>query len=768
MRLRNKKWKRVLSGFLVGIFTVGMIAGCSGSGAVKGKNDGKTDSSQNGTVGDVSGGAMGRYREEDLKAPVQSGEMPLGLWEKDGSLWLYTSLGNEEEGKQYFQYQYQNGTWSDPVREDSMIQADRETGISVWKVVPGADGKVYGIGIMNSETEAYGSRILTQNEEGTAWSDITPGEILKVDEGGYARRIVDLNVLSDGRLCAVNMNTNQLEVYQDGNKVFSADVQSLEQDQEECMEVSGDTIAVIGENRKTIQFYSTADYSKTGEFAWEEELDYDCNLLAGKDEGIWYYVNNKGIHRMQAGGSILETVMDGSYGKMSNQDWYIKGFCQGEGEEFYGAYKNKSTGEMSVCKYTYDQNVSAVADDTLTVYSLTENKTVQQAVSYFQGLHPEVKVDYTFAVPEGEKVTSDQVRTLNVQILNGKGPDVMILDGMPVESYIEKGILADLSEMMDGLRAQGVLVDIIGKTGASGEGRYALPARIGLPIVFGDARAEEALGSLDSLEQYLRENPEGKLFNYVYHDMAFKVLFSSLYPELMQDGKLNQTNLARLYQCWQTVCNNQNTRHLEEFYEYNKDNFYYTARNFDTLNIAVLNEGRITVTELKSVMDMMAPCYQMKENGLSPQVVRKYFVPYTLAGVNASSGNPETAKEFVMALFADEVQKSQTGDGFSVTENGLAALADYVELDTNKDIVIGSSCLNPDTGEEVEITCGYPDRATIENYARMIRELEKPFLPDQVLLDAGLEEMENCYEGNQTPEGAAQAVAQKMDTYLSE
>lgn len=269
------------------------------------------------------------------------------------------------------------------------------------------------------------------------------------------------------------MNTNQLEVYQDGNKVFSADVQSLEQDQEECMEVSVDTIAVIGENRKTIQFYSTADYSKTGEFAWEEELDYDCNLLAGKDEGIWYYVNNKGIHRMQAGGSILETVMDGSYGKMSNQDWYIKGFCQGEGEEFYGAYKNKSTGEMSVCKYTYDQNVSAVADDTLTVYSLTENKTVQQAVSYFQGLHPEVNVDYTFAVPEGEKVTSDQVRTLNVQILNGEGPDVMILDGMPVESYIEKGILADLSEMMDGLRAQGVLVDIIGKTAKGMKGAIA-------------------------------------------------------------------------------------------------------------------------------------------------------------------------------------------------------------------------------------------------------------------------------------------------------
>ena len=41
----------------------------------------------------------------------------------------------------------------------------------------------------------------------------------------------------------------------------------------------------------------------------------------------------------------------------------------------------------------------------------------------------------------------DVIRTLNVEIFAGEGPDVLVLDGLPVESYIRQGILADLSNI---------------------------------------------------------------------------------------------------------------------------------------------------------------------------------------------------------------------------------------------------------------------------------------------------------------------------------
>ena len=48
----------------------------------------------------------------------------------------------------------------------------------------------------------------------------------------------------------------------------------------------------------------------------------------------------------------------------------------------------------------------------------------------------------------------DDIRTLNTELLGGNGADVLLLDGLSAESYIEKGILADLTDLADELTAQ--------------------------------------------------------------------------------------------------------------------------------------------------------------------------------------------------------------------------------------------------------------------------------------------------------------------------
>ena len=59
-----------------------------------------------------------------------------------------------------------------------------------------------------------------------------------------------------------------------------------------------------------------------------------------------------------------------------------------------------------------------------------------------------MKVDYQAAVTDTTEVpTADTIRALNAELLNGSGADVLMLDGLPVESYMEKGILADLSDL---------------------------------------------------------------------------------------------------------------------------------------------------------------------------------------------------------------------------------------------------------------------------------------------------------------------------------
>lgn len=92
----------------------------------------------------------------------------------------------------------------------------------------------------------------------------------------------------------------------------------------------------------------------------------------------------------------------------------------------------------------------------LTIYSLTENDTVSKAVSAFRKNHPEVFVKQEIGITdEASMVAEDAIRNLNASLLSGEGPDIIILDGMPRDAYIEKGQLKDLKEFAEKLEGEG-------------------------------------------------------------------------------------------------------------------------------------------------------------------------------------------------------------------------------------------------------------------------------------------------------------------------
>ena len=79
-----------------------------------------------------------------------------------------------------------------------------------------------------------------------------------------------------------------------------------------------------------------------------------------------------------------------------------------------------------------------------TVYSLETNNLILDMISEFENEYPDIELIYeTGEGSEGSTTKSDQIRALNARILAGDGPDVLLLDGLPVESYIQKGILED-------------------------------------------------------------------------------------------------------------------------------------------------------------------------------------------------------------------------------------------------------------------------------------------------------------------------------------
>jgi len=63
----------------------------------------------------------------------------------------------------------------------------------------------------------------------------------------------------------------------------------------------------------------------------------------------------------------------------------------------------------------------------------------------FQKKYPDVYVNIETGMSGDDSVTdTDALKVLNTEIMAGTGPDVLLLDGISEDTYIEKGMLEDL------------------------------------------------------------------------------------------------------------------------------------------------------------------------------------------------------------------------------------------------------------------------------------------------------------------------------------
>ncbi|MFR9190676.1 MAG: extracellular solute-binding protein, partial [Anaerotruncus massiliensis (ex Togo et al. 2019)] len=150
--------------------------------------------------------------------------------------------------------------------------------------------------------------------------------------------------------------------------------------------------------------------------------------------------------------------------------------------------------DRTLMNYTYSADTPTVPDKELRVFSLRDNKTIRQAMGLFQRQNPDVHVVYDVALTGADAVTaSDALRTLANELLAGKGPDLLVLDGMPIDSYVEKGVLLDLSEPVGGKTASGEWLKAEAESFKTADGRiYAVPARFSVPVILADEEAARA------------------------------------------------------------------------------------------------------------------------------------------------------------------------------------------------------------------------------------------------------------------------------------
>lgn len=407
-------------------------------------------------------------------------------------------------------------------------------------------------------------------------------------------------------------------------------------------------------------------------------------LIANGADGL--YVCAKGnIYRCTSGSA--ERVLTGDETHLANDNEFPEKLLVHPDGDFAVLYDaGYATAAVRNVAYRYVKGERVEPTDTLTVYALEDNADVKQAAATFRDEHPAVAVEVQIGIPANSGLTADDaLRTLNADLLAGTGPDVLVLDGLPIGQLIEQGMLRDLSGELDAVVADDSYYENVLNAFATDEGCCAVPTRFSLPAMVGDKAVLAQAETLEGLTSYLDSNDETR--SLLASSVSVSALYAADRPALAGgDGKLDAEALASFFEC---------TRRLMEMGEANLPGavdpsynykaslltrFGGAAEDFGAAGYFLIDSNaRFAVGTIRNPQDFGSagigianvdyPCSYAPLAFGGVQV----FQPSTILGVSSSSDSAKAAGDFVAYLLGRSQQMRCAGTGLPVSKGAFEA-----------------------------------------------------------------------------------------------
>lgn len=726
-----------------------MAAGCGPKpgGAEAGGADAPT--ADNGGAGDNSDVPRGRYVEQELAFPFDPSTemMEAMMLSPEGDLLVLTY--NQEMENRIYRME-DTGEWN----MDEALTASIPEGSMLLKMNGTKDAAYY---YLTQGEERYIGKMAwgSQKMERLADPAFEKDGIYNISDFLAADSGAVLFSLMDGKTVVWKPEDGvSLQLYQK-NRNSTLNTSST---------LVGDTYITAGDlgflayDMETGKELETIPY-QTG------DSDAEGSLAAGEGDDI-YLCNAAGIHHMALGGTMWETIVDGSLNSLSLPGIRISKMCVGKNNDFFVWYEKDENPVLA--HYVYDPDTISVPTSTLTVYGLdlSEKYLIRQGAIRFQMENPDIRVE----VIDGRKqmegmMDADIIRSLNEELLTGAGADVLVLDGLPGKSYIEKGILEDMSELLAPFTESGEIYrNLTGHFRRSDGSVYEVPVRVLFPVVYGEAGATASLSSLQAYLEYQESPGAGSISGKtVYENILRRLAF--LYDQELwdDDGKLKEEELTDLLEAAMRTGEHSGARVL---YPEDEDNGAGKRYNLvvengfttpDHLGI-MAGDNQASLELPREMAEMSLSFAVMREKGYPLQSVNHTFYPEERVAINRNSRQKETAERFVTFLLSEQIQGEDVEDGFPVTRAG-------VERWKQRQIVMSYGTGN---WEGLMIYGDYPTESERKLLLDMIPDLDNPVVPDPTVLSIMAEESEGYFSGTQDLPAAVKAIISKVTLYRAE
>lgn len=515
------------------------------------------------------------------------------------------------------------------------------------------------------------------------------------------------------------------------------------------------------------------------------------------EEGI-YVLTEAGLFYHVMYGTVMEQVIEGSLGSIGDISKQFAAMCVAENEtgdmpDFYLTY---DSGKL--VRFVYDADVPSVPDTMVRVYSLHEDSNMRQAVTGYQGEHPEVYVQYEVGVTEGAGQTEeDALKTLATQIASGSGPDVLVMDGIPYDEYVEKGVLKDLTEVYTELCASGNYFDNVLDCFYRDEKIYTIPAAFQLTILMGEAEKIEGVDNLEKFASLLEETEvenTSKIGLLTEDGILTAMGMVSADTWINERGGLDEEALNRFLMLCQRIYDadraGMSGDELQEeirlqadlytswgggsVYDFKNENNFYCLNALNNSYTYFENPfimgsmGGNTVSELNILLaelEYLEKDYRILSDGGTA------CTPVSMLAVNQASRVQQEAESFLEYILGAGFQENAILSGIPINRDALYAMEEndpdpYGYRDGYTAINLGS--VGVSSKDCVILSVDWASPEEFQKFNDMLDRIDRVNIRDDMVYGTVMELGVSAVNGEKSIEETVDEIAKKVQLYLAE
>ena len=502
--------------------------------------------------------------------------------------------------------------------------------------------------------------------------------------------------------------------------------------------VRGNIIYISAPGGASVQRYN----AETQEFLPVIEAGFDNSVrIAVQDDKI-YVCTPTGIYCAKETDTNFQKIMDaGTFHFAKDNGVLLKFFIIGDA--FYVVYGEE---KVSIKKYA-PMEEGEEASKYFTVYSLETNNLILDMISEFENEYPDIELIYeTGEGSEGSTTKSDQIRALNARILAGDGPDVLLLDGLPVESYIQKGILEDLTPALGSVKEE--LLDNILTVYTTEDKIYQLPLRVKLPVFMTSGQSSEVFSTLESLVEYLETGKD--VANMGTYAHVLQILYYNYTPDIfLPEGTIHREAVEEFLSLVKRYCELKQITDTRPWATYLKGNnkmaYYFASGEAD---LAFLMSCGIY--ELADNPDAV------KHRGGELVGNQDKFVPNSLLGINHFSTKKDLCYQFIQFAFSYEIQNRD------VSYSGYPIHKKILDEGAKEDIS------NVTMSIDNTLTLRYFNAEESAQMIQMVKEAHQPVTIEENIWEILLDTSQGYLQGTKELKESVDEMVSRLQLYLYE